>query len=77
MRQLRCDAFCREGADSKASKAFHSPGLLNPDDALGEMIAKHPSASQPPDLSALGPANVGLVPDIGVDDVRDAFKTFT
>ena len=43
---------------------------------LLEIVAKHPLAQRPPNLSQLGPANVGLVPHATVEDVRASLKSF-
>ena len=77
LRHKRCEDFCREGADANACKALYSNSLLDPDNALAEMKAKHPTAGQPVDLTRLGATNAGTVPDIAADEVAASLKSFS
>jgi hypothetical protein len=76
LRQHRCDASCREGADAKACKALFADGPVNPDAALREMRSKHLPAAHNPDMDTLGAPNRGPVPMIEAAAITAALKTF-
>ena len=61
---------------SRAARALVDAPLLAPTpDVVRKLRAKHPRAS-PPDLAALGPLDLSLVPHFTADDVRAAHQHF-
>ena len=78
-RHARC---CRLGADgelSRACAALVSPPLLdNSRDVVDRLQGKHPKAAPArPALVALGNPSLAAVPDLGVEDVGRAIRSFS
>ena len=66
-----------DSRDSKSCKALYAPAPLDPNTVFDEITAKHPPASQPPDLARSGAANCGLVPAVDAEAVVIALKSFS
>ena len=78
-RQRRCCGLASEGEFSRACAALVSPPLLdNTDDVAVKLQAKHPRATPArPALVALGPPPLPAVPELGVEDVVHAIRSFS
>ena len=73
----RCISLAGEGGLSNACKALVSPPPLGENtEVLQSLIDKHPSAENPVDLSAFGPASSSLVPTTDVDTVEQCIRSF-
>ena len=78
-RQSRCCALAAEGELSRACAALTSPPLLNnTGDVVAKLQAKHPRAAPArPALVALGLPALAAVPELGVEDVARAIRSFS
>ena len=77
-RQARCKSLAAEGELSRACAALLSPPLLaNTDGVLAKLRAKHPQCPPArPGLVPLGPPAQHHVPDLSVEQVLTAARSF-
>ena len=77
IRQDRCLSLASEGGFGNACKALVSPPpLLHTAETAERLKEKHPAATQPVDLSALGNPSNSLVPLADVDLVERSIQSF-
>ena len=73
----RCISLAGEGGLSNACKALVSPPPLGENtEVVQSLTDKHPSAENPVNLSAFGPASSSLVPTADVDTVERCIRSF-